>query len=920
MTRVERQQAASRAGDQPTDQGEWWQFRGNRTLTGHTTLRGTISKPAVHWRHFCGARETYLALAVKGSGAQGKQTFELPTADLDVEQWQQMAVEWNVEGPWYDLDGNGTAQSVTPELHHKLDRLFPNDSAWYKLQFESIFSTPSATVATDSQPVYGRLFRRSDGDWQQVWQSAPIPVLFHANAIVGDFDADGELETAIVPWYDLHILELATGRGKHVARFKPDEAQSGRAYGWLGAFDLDQCGRSEFIILADFENHIEVMGWQEGQLTRLWYRLVERGITRKETVLHPGTNPVQDIDGDGKLEIIISIFNENGDNLWHVIAFDGMSGEVVLDLPNHYLSGMADIDGDGVTELFCTAVTGSVIPSSASLSLLRWRNRQLTTLWQGADCAFQLYTQADFPLNVNGGLATGRKTILTGRAGAAGQLIFCTRRRVDLDTGLVELRFWQVEADASVSQVAAVTGPYLQALTMRPAVGDGSILLHTQIPGDEAASLSYTDGSIKPILSRRMTMPLTSVVAGKLAPGEPPTILAQGACDTLDAFRPNQNASVWRKPGRIPAPKRDPVMDGGFVLADLLGDGSLATLAATESADGYARVIAYSADGRALWHRDFERFPGPLPPWNIGGLTYYFAGRFTDPQRCDVLVSLRRNTMHSDESYLLDGRTGEIIWHRTKGPDEWGCGGGWVAIYDFDHDGLDDIVTFYPHVLFGMRGPTGELFMGKMVNKIFDCPSFYANPVAADVLHEGDLQFFFAGSAYVLGLIDKEMNSRWRSDPSSGTPAVTQCLGDMDGDGQLELIGPGYLQTLDGTAQEFRAYDAATGTLKWSLPLPGSGFIGNNLGFPDSPVTPAAADLDGDGRDECIFAVVNTLYAIGSTADGTAGEVRWTMELPGRLGTPSIVDANGDGSLHVLVACGDGYIYGIGANGEGKAQ
>ena len=65
----------------------------------------------------------------------------------------------------------------------------------------------------------------------------------------------------------------------------------------------------------------------------------------------------------------------------------------------------------------------------------------------------------------------------------------------------------------------------------------------------------------------------------------------------------------------------------------------------------------------------------------------------------------------------LDGRTGEIIWHRTNGPDEWGCGGGWVAIYDFDHDGLDDIVTFYPHVCYGMDGASGELFLGANVQQ-----------------------------------------------------------------------------------------------------------------------------------------------------------------------------------------------------------
>jgi outer membrane protein assembly factor BamB len=325
--------------------------------------------------------------------------------------------------------------------------------------------------------------------------------------------------------------------------------------------------------------------------------------------------------------------------------------------------------------------------------------------------------------------------------------------------------------------------------------------------------------------------------------------------------------------------------------------------------------VAYAPNGQPLWHRDFERFPGALPPWNIGGLTYYFAGCFTDPKRCDVLVSLRRNTMHSDETFLLDGRSGEIIWHRTQGPDIWGCGGGWVAVYDFDQDGLDDVLTWYPHVFFGMHGPSGEILLWQIANKIFDCSAFYANPVVADVLDEGDPQLFFAGSAYVLALMDKEMNARWRSDPASGTPAVTQCLGDIDGDGVLELIGPGYLQTLGETRQEFRAYDAATGTLKWRLPLPGSGFIGNNQGFPDSPTTPAVADLDGDGRDECLFAVVNTLYVVGTTADGKAGEVRWTLEFPERLGTPSIADATGDGTLQILVTCADGYIYGIGADG-----
>src|SRR5689334_9162186 len=119
MTGMPTQQTTSRAGDQPTDLGEWWQFRGNRTLTGRSALRGNIVKPAIQWRRFCGARETYLSLETYGSGVNAgapnkdrQDTVDLPTADLQADQWQQMAIEWGIEGPWYDLDSNGTWQSI----------------------------------------------------------------------------------------------------------------------------------------------------------------------------------------------------------------------------------------------------------------------------------------------------------------------------------------------------------------------------------------------------------------------------------------------------------------------------------------------------------------------------------------------------------------------------------------------------------------------------------------------------------------------------------------------------------------------------------------------------------------------------------------------------------------------------------------
>ena len=62
---------------------------------------------------------------------------------------------------------------------------------------------------------------------------------------------------------------------------------------------------------------------------------------------------------------------------------------------------------------------------------------------------------------------------------------------------------------------------------------------------------------------------------------------------------------------------------GGVVLADLLGDGTLATLAATTAADGHARLVAYGPAHQVLWGHDFAISP---------------RGRGVEYRRADALV------------------------------------------------------------------------------------------------------------------------------------------------------------------------------------------------------------------------------------------------------------------------------------------
>jgi len=895
-------QAVSRTGLQPTRIGEWWGYRGDRGLTGRATgCRGNIRQPHVAWRQFCGTRETYVVLdPVPG----GEQSLSLPADDLAAPNWPALARDWQLGGVWVEQDG---LKCLPPNTNEKQGALFPGDDAWYRLVFDSLFDTYGTT--TDRRVKgYGRLFRRQAEGWQLLWRSPNIPILFIANPIVGDFDGDGRLEVAITPWYDLHVLDLATGERKAKARFKPPKAQSGRAYGWVGAYDVDGCGQHEFIIIADFENHIETLGWRKGRLRRRWHHLIEPGITRKNTIIRPGALPVQDITGDGKLEIVLSIFDQYGDDQWHVVALDGATGGCLLDIPGYQLAGAHDIDGDGISELFCTATAGRLVPTDAHLTLVSYASRQLTTLWELDRAQFQLGDQPAWPLNVASSAAAGCETLLVG-SGSDGAALFATRQTAT--SGAIRLRVWRTAKHGRPAPTVEAAGPGLALAGIDPARG---LLLRVFHSADQPSEVTVRHAMARRTLSRCVGGVPASVSVGRLQPNEGPTVIAAGANDRLLAWRleaASRPTISWRCPGRVPCTRAESaVREGGPVLADLTGDGRLETIAASSAPNGCARLATYRADGSALWHHDWPQFPAGVPSWNTPGLTLFFAGRLTSTKRCDVLVSLRRSSMHSDETYALDGRTGEMLWRRDEGPLGLGCGGGWLALYDWDGDGLDEAVSFYPHAFSVIKGATGELLHASEARQAFGCDAFYALPVVAP-LTAGRPHVVFAGASYVLGMLTADLQPLWQTAPRAGTPAVPQALGDIDGDGRLELGGPGYTHVSSTTAQAFDCLDALTGQSRFRLPLPGSCFTGNNRAFPDSPSAPAVGDIDGDGRDEWVFAVGHTLLAVGSSSDGRDGMIRWQVTLLDQLGTPTLADVSGDGTLQIVVACADGWVYGL---------
>jgi hypothetical protein len=702
------------ASDSPiTDSGQWWQYRGNQQLSGRSKVKGRIDKPTICWVHPLVGRETLLDVAL----AKGTEKTILPTDDVAISPegvgWGQIIQSWDVAGPtglaWFDFDGKGQLGTWSRSPHQKIGHVLRQEPGLQLIETEpkGYPKVPGVYKGTV------RLKIRSGGQWVTRWETETPTLIWSAEPIFGDFDADGRNEIALLPWFRLTLLDAASGKIKEQCNFLAENeseipGHGGRAYGWLGATDLDGDGQPEFVIIEDFIRYATVFGRRNGKLQRLWLDVWEPKYQRGEfldpetsVIVRVNPEPVADVDGDGHKEIVVSIFNLTRDNRWHILVLDALTGATKADLPGQFLTGLRDANGDGLAELFCTAAEhGPRIPEPTELSIMTLKGGKPSRLWSLSGAAFVTYELGHFPPTVNSGAAMGDETVLCGPTAPRGAHVFFTRKVVEAATDQREVTCWKADRQGQFCSIATWLGRRLEPLMIRPAPeGAATVLLKAAAFDGEPAEVRCPAGKAKTrvLVSQRSLAPVSPVVVGRPAPGASPIVVVQGANESVEAFRPTAQGKtkrLWRVPGRGMTCNN---YFEGVLLADLAGDGRLAAVLGTRGPRDCARLaVLNAADGTPVWSHDFDDFPGAPPPWNVPGLMYWQAGHFRDRRRMDLLVQVRRV---GGESYLLDGRTGEPIWRQAKGRTGRDFGRAWMAIVDLDSDGLDDIQHLPRHVL-----------------------------------------------------------------------------------------------------------------------------------------------------------------------------------------------------------------------------
>ena len=891
---------------QSESDSQWLQYRRDPALTGHSPLKGKISSPIIKWKYKLSAREGFFILYPDDSLTS---ETNVPEKQLNPDLCRSIVEAWGMGDPWYQLE-NGQKVVVPGPEHTNIGYFLPAVLGLQQLKFDTGFEARG----NNSIPLYGRLLVYQSGQWQERWKTDPIPTMYVANPIVADFDADGQLEVAFTPWYDLWMLDLETGKLEQKCTYQHPEAESGRAYGYLGAHDLFGDKRLEIVMLSNSELHMDVFGWDDNdQFKVVWSRLIQPGVNQKDKRLQVMQNPVRDVDGDGNPEIVVAIYNREGTGRWHTEVIDPETGQAQYDLVDFCVIDLIDLDSDGTCELFGLQSNQMDPLEWNPISIVQCRNGKTQTLWTNELAAFETSSRVNFPPHYRTNSHWVRPQLLTGKLKSGQGIFFMTRHLSEPETDYQELSIWNMGSKGKVQFLASVVGPKLKGRAVAPVDSQhsGSVLVQTRFPTQGEIKLGTHHCHAEFQTVRYVGCNPSIALVGRSVGQTKSTVYIEDAMENIVALTPlgptspNQVQLDWRQPGRgyFNHDNFSTFCHGPVLLADLIGDGHLAMICATRNFSGNARIIAYSYKGKEMWHHDLARVPGNRPFYPQSGVMMWFAGHFTDSRRTDVLV------VYKDAYYsyrLLNGENGQMIYEGKRN----GVGYS-MAIFDYDGDGLDDFLAAFNHLTL-IKGNTGQVLMhrGTGWGEIFRVGTFRAEPIVADFVGNGRKQILYATSQNVVSLLDMDGHIIWQKCSVGSKPVSPQgilpSVGDFDGDGRLEMCGiawhDGQLDSvIDG--YNVRCFDIATGALEWKLKVPQQGHA----------VTSVSCDIDGNGLDEVLLSSDNTLYAIGVTEQEAQGIIKWKLELPSRLGPATVTQLYEGGEIQIIVVCADGYVYGIGS-------
>jgi RHS repeat-associated protein len=805
------------------------------------------------------------------------------------------------------------------------------------------------------------ILNRGDGTFPQ-----PIITLPDAptSQAFGDFDGDGILDL-VTANRDYGSLSLLIGQDDG-AFHSPSQLNLGGSYSPLDVAvgDLNGDGNLDLITIAapSFGNVIAVafLGVGDGTFTEASSLPVSTFGYDPETRLHVG-----DFDEDGDLDVLASatyrvqLLRNDG-------AANFLSSELLLEATGPVAVG--DVDGDGDLDIVTSNIPGE-IQSKVFLNNGAGEFPQSLPLTFPANSIQSAIELAD--LNGDGDLdlvvqqSVGLEhtlSVLLGAGDGSFSAAAVIAQTGSSNSDTYSLAVGDVDGDGDVDIAVVVRDNayyyYYSRSNLTVLLGDGlgGFTALSPLSGsansDQTALADFDNDGILDLVglntSRHALVILpgdgTGSFGGEVAVGNGPQAIVagdvdgDGDIDLLVANRPNsyydygsdQSVTLLLGQGDVAFASQQrqlPVTSEqrDAILEDLDGDGDLDVAVALADVRRVA-VLLRNSDGTFAERREYA---------TRGAATKIIALDANGDGDVDLVVS---SSQDSSVEVLFNSGLGTFpnhVLHTGQYPQSLAAG-------DLDGDGLDDLVTVnYTNVSVlrgiadGSYGPAIDLAVG------LDYPRGAA---FGDIDGDGDLDVIVVGGSYTSGglatLLRNDGGALIATTPfAAGIDAESVSLGDLDGDGVLDLVTTSYNASVavlagvgDGSFRDLTEYAAIRGASASLLrdidgdvdldiltlnryedtfsviPNLGGGIFEGRLNRTGRlPVEQALGDLNGDGRIDVVTADQGSRSVSILLAD-VDGTYRRPLSLS--LGVDNVVslavgDLDGDGDLDLAVATYD---------------
>jgi len=735
---------------------------------------------------------------------------------------------------------------------------------------------------------------------------------------IADVDADGRLDVVMVTWYSAYVFDGATGQDKYQCRFA-----WGRNYGYVRAVNLDADPYLEVVVISDFVLHVDVLDndgeglkvlWREHLLPEPAQRKISHEpasgghdeITPRKKMMRIPPQAVLDADGDGRFEIIYNFYNDAGDERWHVVVRDALTGAVDAELPGAYVNGIDDVDGDGAAEFFVQATRAKHPQTWDAIRLLNLREGRWVERWRCSDARW-LMRHFEFPDDASLITTHSPDEVALSRDldGDGIKEFFAVKRSGQGEKCCILSLAPKRAGVRHVGEMTAPPGAGVQVLHAFPVAGQPNrwrVLAAANIVEGAAHAI----GANASLLAheRRPAVMVTPIAADVDADGRAELIVQDSlqhlvCLSWTNGLRRAPDAK-WRVPGMgMPS---DYWYFGPMVsptALDMDGDGRPEIVCQREMGDGSLALVMYDASGSLRWQHTFKRVPFVVP---LSSIDRWLPADLNGDGVLDLYVSRHSEGLGSGGSLALDGRNGRLLWQRDnvqapEGPERPLQPTAWPSAYDWNKDGAQDILLVDGDIYCVLDGRSGkDLRPPIWLSTIFGPWSGYSSLVIEDFDRDGRVEAFTGRTYGLHGALTLDAQRLWHvplTREESGI-AYQHGVGDVNGDGRIEV---GRTET-DGL---FHCRDAATGAELWAL----------DTGWRASSDT-IAADVDGDGRHEFLFGSADGhLVAVSSSEDGKSGRVLWAAQSGGSgwLSHPIVADFDGDGLGEIACWSSDGFMY-----------